>query len=113
MWSRFLSLPSTLPTPLLPSPVLDVIFWIAAAACVVAQWFIIRAVWRVIPSATGAPNMPTPRRAQEIAWAILPALFLLAAFAAAWRSMHPAAFSALNTPLPISRAAPQAPAVRS
>ena len=111
MLSRILALPSALPTPLLPGPVLDVIFWIAAAACVVAQWFILRAVWRVIPSVTGAPNVPVPRRAQEIAWAILPALLMLGAFVGAWRTMHPSASPDFHPST--TRGATEAPVARS
>ena len=90
---------------------LDVIFWIAAAECVIAQWFILRAVWRVIPSVTGAPNVPMPKRASEIAWAILPALLLAAAFVGAWRTMHPASSPDFHPPT--SHGAPVAPVARS
>ena len=89
----------------------DAIFWIAVAFCAVAQLFIIRAVIRTavrssaispsLPDAElpGAPtansaarastSMPVPRRSIEIAWAILPAALMIAAFVSAWRLMHP------------------------
>jgi hypothetical protein len=35
--------------------------------------------------------VPTPRRSLEIAWAVLPAVLLVAAFVGAWRLMYPAA----------------------
>jgi heme/copper-type cytochrome/quinol oxidase subunit 2 len=89
---------------------LDVIFWIVAAACIIAQWFILRAVWRVIPAASVAPSVPMPKRASEIAWAILPALLLAAAFVGAWRSMHPAS---PDFHPPSSHGAPVAPVARS
>ena len=111
MWSRFLTQSSELPASLLPSAVLDVIFWIAVAACIIAQWFILRAVWRVIPSVTGSPNVPMPRRASEIAWAILPALLLAGAFFGAWRTMHPV--SSPDSHPPTSHGASVAPVARS
>lgn len=89
----------------------DAIFWIAVASCAVAQLFIIRAVFRtaVRPPASDASRsdvtpgaaaptpadlrparlVPMPRRPIEIAWAILPAVLMIAAFVGAWRLMHP------------------------
>jgi hypothetical protein len=85
---------------ILPPSVLSALFWIAAALCVVAQVYILRAVWRVVPSVTGSPSVPVPRRALEMAWAVLPALLMMGAFAGAWRLMHPATPTApaLSTP---------------
>lgn len=83
--------PSSVPTPLL-----DGVFWMAAAACAVAQYFIVRAVWKVIPAGTGSPHVPVPRRAQEILWVLLPVLLLLGAFAGAWRQLHPPVSPASN-----------------
>ena len=111
MWSRFLVQSSALPSPPVPSFWLDVIFWIAAAACVIAQWFILRAVWRVIPSVTGAPNVPMPKRASEVVWAIVPALLLAGAFVGAWRTMHPASPTDFHPPT--SHGASVAPVARS
>ncbi|MBP6774672.1 MAG: hypothetical protein KA154_16865 [Gemmatimonadaceae bacterium] len=104
-------LSSTSPTTaaMLPTPVLDALFWVAAVACLVSQVFILRAVWRVVPSVTGSPDVPAPKRASEMAWALLPTLLLLGAFAGAWRLMHP--------PVPsdpsVSRGASVAPASRA
>jgi hypothetical protein len=67
----------------------NVLFVVAAVLCLVAQFFILRAVWRVVPSETGSPSVPMPRRASEMAWAILPTVLMIAAFAGAWRIMHP------------------------
>jgi heme/copper-type cytochrome/quinol oxidase subunit 2 len=68
----------------------DVIFWIAVVSCAIAQLFIIRAVVMTAPHAS-SPSVPTPRRSLEIAWAVLPAVLLVAAFVGAWRLMYPAA----------------------
>ncbi len=78
-----------MPMPVGDTPVRDALFVLAAVSCVVAQYFIIRAVWRVVPAETGSPSVPAPRRASEMAWAILPALLIGAAFVGAWRVMHP------------------------
>ncbi|MBL0170164.1 MAG: hypothetical protein IPP90_05425 [Gemmatimonadaceae bacterium] len=75
---------------------LDVLFWIAAAACIVAQYFIVRAVWKVIPTGTSSPHVPVPRRAQEIMWVLLPVVLLTAAFVFTWRQLHPAASPTSN-----------------
>ncbi len=91
-----------------PGAVPTTLFVVAAIACVVSQYFIIRAVVRAVPSVTGSPDVPTPRRAAEIAWAILPAVLIIAVFVGAWRVLSPAAStapsptssqSALPTPL--------------
>ena len=75
---------------------LDALFWAAVGTCAVAQLFILRAVFRVLPprsSSPDAPNVPVPHRMQEIAWAILPAFLLAGAFIGAWRVMHPTSTS--------------------
>lgn len=81
----------------------DAIFWIAVAACAVAQIFILRAVFRVTPagvapgsSASSTPDgesvsVPKPHRLTEIVWVVLPVVLLVLAFVLAWRTMHPVA----------------------
>jgi len=88
-------LPS-LPFCIMSTGILDGLFWGAVVCCVVAQLFIMRAVVRVLPPRSASPdasNVPMPHRLQEIAWAILPAFLLLAAFVGAWRLMHPSSTS--------------------
>jgi len=71
---------------------LDGLFWVSVVCCAIAQLFILRAVVRTLPprsASADAPNVPMPHRAQEIAWAILPAFLLAGAFYGAWRLMHP------------------------
>ncbi len=87
------------------------LFWVSVVACVVAQYFIVRAVVRAVPAETGSPDVPSPNKAMEIAWAILPALLMLAVFVGAWRHMHGASRVDL-TPVTY-RGAPTASAVRS
>lgn len=84
----------------------DAIFWVAVVSCAIAQLFIIRAVLRTAtrpstPFAARADDsatvdadrearpLPVPRRSIEIAWAVLPAVLMIAAFISAWRLMHP------------------------
>jgi hypothetical protein len=67
------------------SPILaDAIFWVAVAACLVAQVAILRSV---VVTRAGS----TARRAAEIAWAVAPAVALALVFAATWRTLHPGA----------------------
>lgn len=79
----------------------DAIFWIAVAACAVAQIFILRAVFRVTPAGVAAGSatsstpdgesvsVPAPHRLTEIVWVVLPIVLLVLAFVLAWRVMHP------------------------
>lgn len=78
--------------------ILDAVFWIAAAACAVAQFYILRAVLRPdiaspldenphVSHSTIASRRQSGRL-QETVWAVLPAIFLVAAFVLAWRAMH-------------------------
>ncbi|MEI6739250.1 MAG: hypothetical protein WCK74_02970 [Gemmatimonadaceae bacterium] len=99
-------------TLFLPGPVADMLFWAAVVACALAQLFIVRAVWRVlppVPAPDGADaQVPAPRRAQEMAWALLPALLMALLFVGAWRQMHPTPSSS-----PIPSPLPETPAVRA
>lgn len=56
----------------------DAVFWVAVASCVVAQVAIVRSV------------VTSPRRRPiELAWAILPAFALGALLVFTWRRLHP------------------------
>jgi hypothetical protein len=67
------------------SPILaDAIFWVAVAACLVAQAAILRSV---AATRTGSAG----HRATELAWAIAPAVALALVLAATWRTLHPRA----------------------
>ena len=80
------------------SPVAESLFWIAGAACAVAQTAIVKGVVArdggsgteggAEPAGT-APAVARPSRtAREAAWAILPGLGLALALAWTWRTMH-------------------------
>lgn len=116
MMPQGLPAPTSAPTAaalgsVLPEGVAVVLFVVAAIACLVAQFFIIRAVVRVVPSVTGSPHVPAPRRAMEIAWAILPAVLIIAVFVGAWRLMSPAPPPPIDSTT--SHGAPTAPLARS
>lgn len=69
----------------------DAIFWVAVACCVVAQLAILRSVV-VSPARVAEPaNSTSPgRRVAEIAWAVLPGVALAVLFVFTWRAMHAA-----------------------
>ena len=64
-------------------------FWLSVAVCLVAQVAILRATLRVSSAATpdATPSLPHPRRWLEMVWVVLPAIALVALFAATWRSI--------------------------
>ena len=65
-----------------------ILFFIAAAVCVLAQLMILRAVAAGrVPGASPAPGQP-PRRAAEVAWAVIPAVVLALVLILTWRSVH-------------------------
>jgi hypothetical protein len=69
------------------SPALTALFWVLVGVCLVAQWFILRAVFRVLPAAPANSAVPVPRRWAEIVQVLLPILGLAALFFGAWRAM--------------------------
>ena len=77
----------------MPSSLADAVFWLGVATCAVAQVAIVRSVIRArrAPDAPGNPDraVPRPHFAVELAWAVVPALALVALFVATWRAMHP------------------------
>ncbi len=64
------------------------LFWFAVAICGVAQFFIMRAVFRTLPAAPTNSAVPAPRRWAEIVQVLLPIVGLVALFYGAWRAMH-------------------------
>lgn len=84
---------------MLTLPWTEATFWVAAVACAVAQVAIVRSVFVArAPHGTGdgspgplsshkAP-MAAPRRAAEVAWAVVPALALAAVLVLTWRAVR-------------------------
>jgi hypothetical protein len=64
----------------------DAIYWVAAVACFVAQIGILRATVAKRPAPT---THRAATRAEEFAWAALPAIALAVVFALTWRALHP------------------------
>ena len=74
-------------------PLAETIFWIAAAACLIAELAILRFTFaapavRAARAANKSELVPTAPRAGEIAWAIIPALVLLLLFGATWNRIN-------------------------
>ena len=66
----------------------EVIFWLAAAACAVAQLAILRAVFSPRQDAETVATIPRSPRGVEILWAVIPAIGLTVLLAATWRAIH-------------------------
>jgi heme/copper-type cytochrome/quinol oxidase subunit 2 len=75
----------------MPLPLADAIFGIAAVACAVAQWFILRGTLAASATPAAGDAVPTARRRAEIVWAVVPAIALAWVLAATWFAIHPPA----------------------
>ena len=64
----------------------EAIFWIAALACIVAQFALLRSSFRIKKDSKSelVPGSPRP---VELAWAILPALLLSALLVVTWQKI--------------------------
>lgn len=71
--------------------VADLIFWISAACCVVAQIALVRSAVRAPMREPGDTEVALPRRSSEVAWTIVPAIALVLLLIVTWRVMHSAA----------------------
>ena len=68
-------------------PLAETIFWIGAAACVLAELAILRFSFAA-RSANRSSLVPSAPRAGEIAWAVIPALVLVLVFGATWKRIQ-------------------------
>ncbi len=76
--------------------VYDTLFWVAVAACAVAQLFILKAVFFPAPPPMAGPaadgraagRLRAPSRPLEMAWVVLPVIALVAVFVWAWQLRH-------------------------
>ena len=66
----------------------EIIFWIGAVACAVAQIAILRAVFSPRLNVESQTTMPHSSRGAEILWAVIPAIGLAVLLAATWRAVH-------------------------
>lgn len=60
-----------------------IVFFVCAAACLVAQLFILRSVVRR-PVPSGDAPVPRPNLVVEIVWAVVPAIVLAFVLTATW-----------------------------
>ena len=65
----------------------ETMFWIAAAACLVAEIAILRSIF-VAQRANRSELVPASSRSGELAWAVIPALALCAVLLATWQRIE-------------------------
>jgi heme/copper-type cytochrome/quinol oxidase subunit 2 len=68
-------------------PLAETIFWIAAAACIVAEIAILRSTFAA-ESAAKSELVPAASRRSEVAWVIVPAIALSVVLVATWRKIE-------------------------
>jgi len=68
-------------------PVAETIFWIAAAACLVAEVVILRSTF-VAQRVKRSELVPASSRSGELAWAVIPALALCGVLIATWQRIE-------------------------
>ena len=68
-------------------PLAETIFWIAAAACVIAELAIMRSTFAA-KRANRSELVPESSRGVELAWAVIPALALSAVLFATWQRIE-------------------------
>lgn len=64
------------------------VFWVAAAACAVAELAILRTAFMPHTQLESSQEIPHSPRAIEVLWAVIPAVALGALLAATWRAIH-------------------------
>jgi hypothetical protein len=74
----------------------DAIFWVAAACCLVGTLAVLRATIAATRAADGAATRA--RRVVEIAYAVLPAIALVAVLAATWLHVQTSAVATTVAP---------------
>jgi heme/copper-type cytochrome/quinol oxidase subunit 2 len=72
----------------MPLSLSNAVFWIAVLACVVAQLGILRATRTPQSAPASTPARRPASRAEEFAWATLPAVGLLLVLVLTWRAVH-------------------------
>ena len=74
------------------SLIATVLFWVAAACCVVAQLALVWSAIRAPMHGSSESAVKMPRRASEVAWTILPTLALAVLLVFTWRATRATAF---------------------
>jgi heme/copper-type cytochrome/quinol oxidase subunit 2 len=93
----------------------ETIFWIAAAACAIAEIALLRFSFAA-QKANKSELVPVAARSGEIAWAVIPALALVAVLFATWQRveargshMQMMDHSGMEHSMPMPSAVPKAP----
>jgi len=68
-------------------PLAEIIFWIAAVTCVVAEVAILRSTF-VVRRATKSDSVPSSSRTGELVWAFIPAVALSVVLVATWQRIE-------------------------
>ena len=68
-------------------PLAEIIFWIAAVACVIAELAILRSTFAA-RRATKSELVPSSSPRSELAWAIIPAVALVLVLTATWQRIE-------------------------
>ena len=94
-------------------PLAEIIFWIAAVACVIAEIAILRSTFASRRS-NKSELVPSSSPRGEIAWAVIPALALVVVLTATWRRiearqahMQMMDHSGMEQSMPMSSASPK------
>ena len=77
-------------------PLAEIIFWIAAVACVIAELSILRSTFAA-RSSNKSTLVPSASPRSEVVWAILPGLALMVLLTATWQRIE--AREAHTTPM--------------
>lgn len=70
------------------NPIAEIIFWIAAAVCVIAELAILRYAFFPRSVSPESADVPHSTRGSEMIWAIVPAIVLALLLAATWRAVN-------------------------
>jgi heme/copper-type cytochrome/quinol oxidase subunit 2 len=68
-------------------PLAEIIFWIAAVACLIAEVAILRSTFAA-RRGNKSELVPSSSQRGEIAWAVIPALALVVVLAATWQRIE-------------------------
>jgi heme/copper-type cytochrome/quinol oxidase subunit 2 len=68
------------------NPIAEVIFWIAAVICIVAELALLRSAF--FPRPGNSATAMHAARGSEMLWAVIPAIGLLFLLAATWRAVN-------------------------
>jgi len=66
----------------------EIVFWIAAVSCAIAELAILRTVFAPHSGANSSAPIPHSPRGAEMMWAVIPAIAVAALLAATWRAIH-------------------------